>query len=235
MPTWEEQRNRHAVTRPAAIAHAANGQLAGGVLVAIEDGHGDPIGELEATAARAWMAMVAAARADGIYLTDSGDEDAYRTLDGQQRMFGQRYTTTDQGHGHRVCNGQTWFLRRGVATAACPGTSKHGLGLAVDVAGATPGGRRLGWLERNAARFGWEWEVVGEPWHLHYWPGDNIPQAVLDHEGDDDMTDADIEKLATRIADKVAPAINQAADNMVGGLAKHLDALPAAIAHALGK
>ena len=61
---------------------------------------------------------------------------------------------------------------------------------AVDVANAS--GARLSWLEAYALAFGWSWELVPEePWHLHYYTGDAIPQAVLDYEQEQGMTSLD--------------------------------------------
>jgi LAS superfamily LD-carboxypeptidase LdcB len=66
-----------------------------------------------------------------------------------------------------------------MAMLAVPGTSKHNLGIAIDIANAN--GKRLEWLKANAVSFGFSWEVVpSEPWHLRYVCGDNKPQRVLD-------------------------------------------------------
>jgi LAS superfamily LD-carboxypeptidase LdcB len=63
---------------------------------------------------------------------------------------------------------------------AVPGTSKHNLGIAVDIKNSTEP-KRLQWLAANAVSFGFSWEVVpSEPWHLRYVCGDAKPQRVLD-------------------------------------------------------
>jgi peptidoglycan hydrolase-like protein with peptidoglycan-binding domain len=74
--------------------------------------------------------------------------------------------------------------------AATPGTSNHGLGLAIDLAwydssqilGITARMDVFNWLLLNAFRYGFSWETQSEPWHIRYVAGDSIPQAVLDFE-----------------------------------------------------
>ena len=77
-----------------------------------------------------------------------------------------------------------------MAPAGTPGTSNHGIGLAIDIASAS--GKRLEWLlgdgfaTSNALKFGFSWEVAdsknpnSEAWHIRYVCGDKLPQAVLD-------------------------------------------------------
>jgi tape measure domain-containing protein len=60
-----------------------------------------------------------------------------------------------------------WSLfKKGGNLAAAPGTSKHGLGLAADVAGGQA------WLRANGAKFGWANTGLGfsqrEPWHFEF-------------------------------------------------------------------
>jgi hypothetical protein len=60
-----------------------------------------------------------------------------------------------------------WSLfKNGGNLAAAPGTSKHGLGLAADVAGGQA------WLRANGAKYGWANTGLGfsqrEPWHFEY-------------------------------------------------------------------
>lgn len=78
---------------------------------------------------------------------------AYRDLPNQQRVFAQ----TQPGF------------------AAVPGTSNHGLGLAVDLCGGVQNFRseRWNWVEANGAEFGWyhpDWAKSSpfEPWHWEY-------------------------------------------------------------------
>lgn len=104
---------------------------------------------LETGAADAWVAMRAAAAADGVTLKLT---DSYRTYDAQ--------VSVRQRKGHKV------------ATAK-PGTSVHGWGRAVDADVNDPA--TLAWLQQNAAEFGWRnpaWaQKKGksfEPWHWEF-------------------------------------------------------------------
>jgi zinc D-Ala-D-Ala carboxypeptidase len=66
--------------------------------------------------------------------------------------------------------------------AATPGTSEHGLGLAVDLCGGVEsgGGARYEWLRANAGAYGWDnpdWALPGgsgphEPWHWEFVAGE---------------------------------------------------------------
>jgi hypothetical protein len=104
----------------------------------------------EPNAAKAMQAMVAAAKADGvtIRLTDS-----YRDFATQQRLRAEK--------GHQVAT-------------ATPGTSIHGWGKAIDVAGDAA--RK--WIQQNGAQYGWIWPEWAqrqgsksyEPWHFEYRP-----------------------------------------------------------------
>jgi D-alanyl-D-alanine carboxypeptidase len=83
--------------------------------------------------------------------------DSYRTLASQQRLKAQK-----------------GYL------AARPGTSQHGLGLAIDLCGGaqTGYGTRYTWLRDNAPIYGWDnpdWALPGgsgphEPWHWEFSP-----------------------------------------------------------------
>jgi len=90
---------------------------------------------------------------------------------------GSRLCLTDS---YRSYAGQVSVFRRKPQLAAVPGTSRHGLGVAVDIG---CGGERFGsstyrWLKANAGRFGWvhpAWAEPGgsmpEPWHWEYTNG----------------------------------------------------------------
>src|SRR5262249_45203984 len=96
-----------------------------------------------------------------------------------------RYSPTFIAHAStKTCHGKTFWLKPGNATAACPGTSNHGLGLACDFV-LDNGGRILGWLIDHADEYGFSAELESEPWHWHYIPGDAIPKATLAFEEDE--------------------------------------------------
>lgn len=143
-------------------------------------------GKLEACAADAWDAMVAAAKVDGIILKPTSAGDMFRSIQQQETGFKQRYQKEPiEGASTRTWNGVKWYLKPKNAPLAAPNDdpkscSKHMLGIAVDVANAN--GPRLKWMFDNIARFGWSWEVVPEePWHIRYVAGDNVPEAVISY------------------------------------------------------
>ena len=70
----------------------------------------------------------------------------YRTYD-QQVYFWNCYKTKSCNNGN---------------LAARPGTSNHGWGLAFDVGGDKA------WLHRNGPKYGFEFNVPGEDWHMDY-------------------------------------------------------------------
>lgn len=176
------------VVEPSSIRGLPNGDYPASSLVDITDHAGTVVGRLCREAARAWQAMVAHAWSDGIDLRPTSAADSFRPLAVQQRIFSERYRTTDQGNGSRTCGGKRWYKRKGVATAACPGTSNHGKAIAVDIANCS--GARLAWLEAHAWTYGFGWELVPEePWHIRYCTGDAIPAAVLAYESPEDNDD----------------------------------------------
>jgi hypothetical protein len=88
--------------------------------------------------------------------------------------FGAPLTVTDS---YRTLAGQIDVAARKPGLAAKPGTSRHGLGIAVDLGGGVQdfGSPQFLWLKRNAALYGWlhpAWaEDRGgqfEPWHWEY-------------------------------------------------------------------
>lgn len=206
MATWREQINKHDVVLPSALRGLQNGQLPAAVLVDVHDGNGVRIGRLCKVAARAWTAMVAAAKADGVILDAT---DTYRDLPTQKRLIAERYTDhpTPGSPSSRVCDGKRIYLRKGMATAACAGHSNHGLALALD---NEFHGAGLAWLEKHAHEFGFEWEVTTENWHIHYWPGDAVPAAVLAYERKLPTSEEDDMSLRSHLArsdDKKDPRV----------------------------
>lgn len=78
------------------------------------------------------------------------------------------------GNGYRTLAEQYAIFAAKPSLAAAPGTSNHGLGLAVDFCGGIEsfGTRQHRWMQARAASFGWvhpDWAQAGgskpEPWH----------------------------------------------------------------------
>jgi hypothetical protein len=160
------------IVLPSSVAGFDNGRLPGHALRDPGDGRG----AMCLIASYALQAMVIAALADGIRFGSTG---RYRTYARQVAMFGERYVTRDTGGPSKMWNGVMYWQRPGVATAATPGASNHGMGCADDVCELDPDGRiiaitnsGLGWLRDNGADFGFALEDRGEPWHWHTVFGD---------------------------------------------------------------
>jgi hypothetical protein len=102
---------------------------------------------LQKDAAAAWNAMREYCRARGVDIYVKGPNSAYRTI-AQQKLMKKLYGSN----------------------AATPGTSNHGLGIAVDL--ATQEMRRA--IDKWGAQFGWskKWsDAAWEWWHIKYKPG----------------------------------------------------------------
>ena len=184
--------------RPTLLDGERNGRIDSRLLVTIPHEHpGEPLGyQLVLPAARAYRAMHAAARSADVIVKPVSPGDTYRTFEQQTTLFESRYVPNGPCEGCRDCVGYERRCKkcneagRPVATAACPGTSNHGWGLAVDVGTESDDdsgtddldAATLGWLEANAQRFGFAWELESEPWHIHFVEGDVVPGAVLAHE-----------------------------------------------------
>lgn len=163
------------VKLPDALSGHKNGRLPADLLVSVPDPTGGPTVRLVAPAARAWRALVAAAATAGHVLQVTS---SYRSYADQERLFRERYTTEVLlGRPSRTWDGRRWYLRPGMATAAVPGTSNHGLGIAVDKRNDNPAAHE--WLLTNAGKFGWSWELQSEPWHLRYVSGDDTLEEDL--------------------------------------------------------
>ena len=166
------------VKLPKDLKGATNGRLPEVLLRPIT-----PSGKLHHLAARAWEALHdAAMQAEGTKpFKPTSSADAYRSAEQQLAGFMSRFVEKDTGTGTtRTYKGKKWFLKKGMAPMASPGTSNHGWGLAVDVWSAN--GARLDWMLQNCEKYGFSWEVQSEPWHIRYVAGDNVPQTVLDFE-----------------------------------------------------
>ena len=129
-------------------------------------------------AAGAMRAMVAAATGDGVTLSATG---TWRSYDQQKAMFLDRYSTTNTGGKTKVWEGRTYWQKPNVAMAAAPGTSNHGLGLAVDLSDSPSAPicpASLGWLAEHGPSFGFWNTVQSEAWHWTYCLGDDLPKSV---------------------------------------------------------
>lgn len=182
------------LVRPADLNGTTNGQLPARLLKPVNP---NTQWHMHHIAARAWEALRAAAWANGIKLSVSGNP--YRSYQQQVNLFNQRYTNTYNAgintlQDQRTWNGVKYYKRLGVAAVATPGTSNHGWGLAVDTAVDSDGDlafewpvknidqAAINWLLANAAKYGFSWEIQSEPWHIRYVTGDKIPAAVLEFE-----------------------------------------------------
>lgn len=111
--------------------------------------------------------------------------DAYRAYDNpyaysQTDIFLKRYDHTPRAGntyangGIKTWNGKTWHKKSGVAVAATPGTSNHGLGITIDFgAGVNTSftSKEYLWMKANAPAYGWtndEGRQINEPWHWNY-------------------------------------------------------------------
>lgn len=116
-----------------------NGRLDTSQLVAVDDaGH-----LLAPDAAGAWQQMVADAARDGVTITVG---NSYRDYDTQVALAAEKGLYSQGG------------------LAAEPGTSRHGLGTAVDINNTA---EAVAWLRRNAAQYGFA-TIPREPWHWQY-------------------------------------------------------------------
>jgi zinc D-Ala-D-Ala carboxypeptidase len=98
--------------------------------------------------------------------------------------FGHDLCLTDS---YRTLASQASLAARKPGLAARPGTSEHGMGLAVDFCGGvqTYRSQRYDWMRANAPTFGWanpEWAIPPssreEPWHWEYVVGERKTAAA---------------------------------------------------------
>lgn len=190
------------MTLPSTLRGIENGKLPVEALSKIGVGNA----KMEKTAARAFIAMFADARNAGFNIQHVGD---YRSFDQQLNLFLARYEPTSlatysatpssrrkkwDSAGKYGYNSVYWVKKKingsYPATAATPGGSNHGWGLALDIAeeydkDSSPDPIRtvfVNWLCDNAHRYGISAELQSEPWHWRYVAGDRIPEAVLVYE-----------------------------------------------------
>lgn len=151
-------------------------------------------GKLHPLAARAWNALRAEGLVKGWALTYTYG-GTYRSYADQRALFVSRYQMEPiAGRPRKVWEGVVWYQKPNTAMAGVPGTSNHGLGLAVDVAldhdlsdGIGPDDAQsitpaLGWFHDAALRYGFSFEAQSEPWHIRYIAGDRVPATVIAYE-----------------------------------------------------
>lgn len=126
-----------------------NGRLSESELTPVSGGWDGRSMTLLAPAAEQWEAMRAAAARDGI---DLRLVDAYRSYEVQAAAY------------------EDYLAARKNANVLPPGTSEHGVGLAVDVTNGAIIGEddpEWAWMQANARRFGWH-PISNETWHWEY-------------------------------------------------------------------
>jgi hypothetical protein len=173
------------VTYPSELSGKSNGKLPSSIMATVKF-PGGGTGIFCKTAARAFTAMLAEmARLKFKMMSVS----SYRSYEQQVTLWNQRYYIVSYNSGI-YWNGHYWVKRAGVATAAKPGTSNHGWGLADDMgenldadsAVESISQTAVNWLTLNADKYGISAELRSEAWHWRYYRGDSIPKAVLDYE-----------------------------------------------------
>lgn len=179
------------VILPTSLGGQSNGRLKPALLVSTPGQAGGPTIKLVEPATRAWRALSDRAARAGHILKATSLYDSYRPYSVQESTFRTRYTTTNLGGPpDAFWNGVRWWLRAGYATAAVPGESNHGFGIALDLGEEKDGDSgveaidadTVRWLVANEEMFGFSHELQTEPWHIRYFRGDAIPAAVLAYE-----------------------------------------------------
>jgi hypothetical protein len=181
------------VSMPASLTGQSNGKLTPSNLTPVLF---RGVGHLSfhPVAARSWNLMSALCTADT--KSTMSTTGTYRTYDQQLQLFLARYTDSylpvrNVSTSKRTWQGKVWYLRRGYAPCATPGTSNHGWALAIDTAIARSTYDPVAkvnvtkiipitadlpvwrWLVNNAVSFGWSWEGVRVPGN--WMPGDPAP------------------------------------------------------------
>jgi len=150
-----------------------------------------------------WM-QILCKQETGCDLSGTG---AFRSYIQQVTVFLQRYTSTfdpdvNVSYGTRTWNGVKYYLRRNHMPVATPGTSNHGLGIAVDCGWFdgwnAPGLTDIDHVQNATYRKGWEWLLAnyqsfgwshegakpGQPGyeahHIRYVLGNSRSQRVTD-------------------------------------------------------
>jgi LAS superfamily LD-carboxypeptidase LdcB len=167
---------------PSPLKKVPNGELPTSMLKGILAG-----GFMYTDAANAFNRMYREAQKAGITFRSVGD---YRPLNKQEALFNDRYSLKDEGRVPQVTRTykkKKWFLKKGKAPAGVPGTSNHGLGLAIDLGIVVKGktttldAKAIKWLCNNGPKFGFYLQVSDpknpefEIWHWQYCLGEPLP------------------------------------------------------------
>lgn len=185
----------HSMIMPSILDGITNGRLPTSIMMEIpSERDSNPAGyQLVIPAAKAYIAMHAHARNDGVILKPTSSVDTYRPFMIQELTYYARYSVDGTCSGCKTCVGygrrckQIQSNGKCPATAACPGTSNHGWGLAVDTGTELDGdyaaepinATTLDWLDQYAWTYGFSWALLPEePWHIQYCTGDKTPPAV---------------------------------------------------------
>lgn len=162
---------------PKELKKVDNGKLPASMLIKVECG-----GVMWKWAALSFNLMCKEARTAGIKFRNQGD---YRPYERQLSMFKDRYSLVDEGRVPQVTRkfeGKKWFLKKGKSPSATPGTSPHGLALAIDL--DVKDGKTLSWLCAHAPKYGFYLQGSDpthpefEAWHWQYCAGDKLPDIV---------------------------------------------------------
>ena len=166
---------------PKELQNVENGKLKPNQLAKVKCG-----GQMWIKAAQAFNALYDEAVKAGHKLQNIGD---YRPFEAQLSMFMSRYEdkkTKRNPEITRKYDGKTWYLKEGMSPSGTPGTSNHGLGLAIDL--NMQDAKRYKWMCENAPKYGFYLQGAptkdGKPnpeyeaWHWQYCVGDAVPPAM---------------------------------------------------------
>ena len=172
---------------PSDLTGVSNGEIPGHLLRNLRGTKG----RLHHLAATAFNCLQMEAFFEGVDLQSTSVADTFRSYSQQKKTFTDRYAAVPTGRVPQVTRkfqGKTYYLKPGKAPSATPGTSNHGWGLAIDIAGAS--GDRLEWMLGDnpllspVLKYGFSWEVESGPnaesWHIRYVCGDKVPMAVTE-------------------------------------------------------
>jgi hypothetical protein len=113
----------------------------------------------------------------GFYLQPQAAQALAALNEAYRARFGEQICVVA---AYRPLSEQYTLARTRGSFAATPGTSDHGLGIAIDLCSSITGSAtKYNWIRANSAIYGWHnpyWALLGgvgphEPWHFEYFPG----------------------------------------------------------------